>query len=139
MGSKKRNTESGLSRIFEKGVWMLRIFFLVCLLFIYPLHALERASLPYAYPNPFHTTEAKLVRIVIPICSLMAIGYRDIDIYSRHGVFVRRMKAVQSNRSYTAVWDGLDKEQKPVPPGVYFVQVRRGNNNPYVFSLMLFR
>lgn len=118
---------------------MFRIIPFLTAFFIFPLYSMKQADKPYAFPNPFHASLRKSVRIIIPLRSYAAIRKRMVDIYTGRGVFVRRLSAPRTNTRFVAEWDGRDYQKRVMPAGLYFIHILSENSKAVVFSLMLFR
>jgi hypothetical protein len=85
----------------------------------YPLSKFE---LYRNHPNPFKK------KTIIKF-SLTRPDFVELDVFSGSGKFVRNI----TKQNYEAgihqeVWDGLDQYHRPVPPGLYFYQIKSNRN-----------
>ena len=83
--------------------------------------------------------EGSTITIVIPLQESSVQDTVSIDIYSSKGIFLRRLGATLKEQKYISVWDGLDREQNPVPSGVYFLYLKSCNSKMSTLTLIIFR
>ncbi len=81
-------------------------------------HAVPEASLRSPQPNPFRS--ATSFSYSTPVAGIVRI--RVYDVHGREVVMVEQ-RAVGSG-TYTATWDGRDRDGRALPSGVYFVQAQ---------------
>ncbi len=77
----------------------------------------------FAYPNPFHAGNDRLVTIA----GLPRVAF--IQIFDEHGRPVRELTEADGNGGVS--WDGLDAAGNPVPSGIYLVRVRANAGEQY--------
>jgi hypothetical protein len=84
-----------------------------------------------AWPNPF--TRSTTISFVAP-----RVGSEDLQILNAAGRVVRRL-AIPAGGSgaQTIVWDGMDRNGKPVAPGVYFCRVGSASDRAVVRLTLL--
>ena len=74
------------------------------------------------YPNPFNPMTT--IRYRVPVS-----GFVELAIYNILGHKVRTLvRDKKSAGSYAVVWDGKDNRGKPAASGVYFYQLKTGQN-----------
>lgn len=78
-------------------------------------------SLSQNYPNPFNPTTN--IKYALPTDSKVTL-----TIYNTLGQeVIKLVNQKQKAGFYQTVWNGLDKNQKPVSSGVYFYKIKAGN------------
>jgi len=74
------------------------------------------------YPNPFNPETT--IAFTLP-----QSGQVNLSIYNAKGQLVRTLvNRVLQNGRQSAVWNGLDQNDKPIGSGMYFYQIRFGNH-----------
>jgi flagellar hook assembly protein FlgD len=72
------------------------------------------------YPNPFNPE-------TIISYSLKEAGPVTIEVYNIKGQLVRTLvDETKHTGNHTVLWNGLDKNNRPVSSGVYFFRMRSG-------------
>ncbi len=88
--------------------------------------AVEQEAMPQAvslsanYPNPFNATT--MIRYQLP-----QAGNASVKIYDLSGNMVDELvDGYQQEGAYSLVWDGCDRADRPLPSGLYYLQLRFG-------------
>ena len=103
-----------------RGIWLLESL-------LAALTPKETALLPN-YPNPFNPETWIPYRLAID-------ADIQISIYDARGVLMRQLDVghqpagYYADRGRAAYWDGRNENAEPVPSGVYFFQLRAGNQS----------
>lgn len=74
------------------------------------------------YPNPF--SDCLNIEMVSP----QKQNHVVINLYDALGRLVRNINEVSIGSMPRIIWDGRDEAKRPVPPGVYFIQVINGED-----------
>jgi len=72
------------------------------------------------YPNPFNTTTMIRYQLAMP-CHVV------LQLYDRNGRLIRTLvNSYHMSGSYQILWDGTNRDNLPVPAGVYFCRIIAG-------------
>jgi len=85
-------------------------------------------ALEQNYPNPFNPTTA--IHYLLPENG--AVSLRIFNILGQE--IVTLVNGTRQAGEYTALWNGLDRMNQPVPSGVYFYQIQIKNQTGIVFE-----
>ncbi|MCX7994158.1 MAG: T9SS type A sorting domain-containing protein [candidate division WOR-3 bacterium] len=96
--------------------------------------AMEQGVFIYKTKDPIYKFEL----YPIPFNNYLVIKFRmpdlrlqpSIKIFDSKGQLIKRFDNITSNQSSEIVWRGDDHSGKPVPEGVYFIELK---NNGYIF------